>query len=70
VCFFVCLQGMLLLGLEVVEGLEGDEGGRFGWIREFSMPWNLISFNVSSAKLRSRAAIVRSGHSLSSRCHV
>jgi hypothetical protein len=26
-----------------------DTKARFDWIREFSMPWNTIGFNISSA---------------------
>jgi enhancer of mRNA-decapping protein 4 len=37
-------KAMYLLHVEC-----SDTAAQFGWIREFSMPWNIIGFNISSA---------------------
>jgi len=44
-----------------------DDAARFHWVREFTMPWNIISFNISSAILKSSDALTRLGHDVNSK---
>jgi len=47
-----------------------DDGARFHWVREFSMPWNTISFNISSAQSLKPHEITNLGFSQSSKINL